>query len=71
MNNVLDHQLLQALRSLDACTLANAIETFDERLRNEGFVNHTVRSLFPELAPMVGYAATVKIRDSRSRSVGS
>ena len=55
---------LEALRRLDACTLANAIETFQERLRNEGFVDHTVRSLFPEFAPMVGYAATVRIRGS-------
>lgn len=55
---------LEALRRLDACVLANTIETFHERLRNEGFVNHTVRSLFPHLAPMVGYAATIKIRGS-------
>jgi len=60
----LTEEQLQALRRLDACTLANAIETFQERLRNEGFVNHTVRCLFPELAPMVGYAATVRIRGS-------
>ena len=60
----LTDEQLQALRTLDACTLANTIETFNERLRNEGFVNHTVRSLFPELSPMVGYAATVKIRGS-------
>ncbi len=64
MKKLLDNEILQALRRLDACTLANSIETFNERLRNEGFVNHTVRSLFPELAPMVGYAATVKIRGS-------
>lgn len=64
MKKILDNELLQALRCLDACTLANSIETFNQRLRNEGFVNHTVRSLFPELAPMVGYAATVKIRGS-------
>jgi 4-hydroxy-4-methyl-2-oxoglutarate aldolase len=64
MKAVLDDQLLQALRGLDACTLANSIETFHQRLRNEGFVNNSVRSLFPELAPMVGYAATVKIRGS-------
>ena len=64
MKKMLDDELLQALRRLDACTLANTIETFNERLRNEGFVNHTVRSLFPELAPMVGYAVTVKIRGS-------
>jgi 4-hydroxy-4-methyl-2-oxoglutarate aldolase len=64
MTEALDDDLVQRLRRLDACTLANAIEVFDARLRNEGFVNHTVRSLFPELAPMVGYAATVRIRGS-------
>lgn len=64
MKKTLDIELLQALRSLDACTLANSIETFNERLRNEGFIDHHVRSLFPELSPMLGYAATVKIRGS-------
>jgi len=64
MNSLLTDQQLQALRKLDACTVANTIETFQQRLRNEGFVNHTVRSLFPRLAPMVGYAATIKIRGS-------
>lgn len=64
MKAPLDDGVLQALRRLDACSLANAIETFQERLRNEGFVDHTVRSLFPELPPMLGYAATVRIRGS-------
>jgi 4-hydroxy-4-methyl-2-oxoglutarate aldolase len=64
MNAPLTDQQLQALRRLDACTVANTIETFQQRLRNEGFVNHTVRSLFPRLAPMVGYAATIRIRGS-------
>lgn len=63
MSPLTDAQL-DALRRLDACTVANAIETFDQRLRNEGFVDHTVRSLFPEFPPMVGYAATVRIRGS-------
>jgi regulator of RNase E activity RraA len=63
MSSLTDAQL-DALRRLDACTVANAIETFDQRLRNEGFVDHTVRSLFPEFPPMVGYAATVRIRGS-------
>ncbi len=53
---------LEALRRLDACTLANAIETFQLRLRNEGFANGAMRCLFPRLRPMVGYAVTVKIR---------
>ncbi len=64
MNSPLTPEQLESLRRLDACTLANAIETFHERLRNEGFVDHTVRCLFPRLQPMVGYAATIKIRGS-------
>jgi len=64
MTAELDGKLMEALRQMDACTLANAIETLHERLRTEGFVNYTVRSLFPELPPMLGYAATVKIRGS-------
>jgi regulator of RNase E activity RraA len=65
MKTPLTPEQLEALRRLDACTLANAIETFHERLRNEGFVDHTVRCLFPRLQPMVGFAATIKIRGSR------
>ena len=64
MNAILTAEAIDALRGLDACTLANVIETFHERLRNEGFVDSSVRCLFPRLKPMVGYAATVKIRGS-------
>ena len=64
MNTKPTTEQLNALRQLDACTLANAIETFHERLRNEGFVDHTVRCLFPRFSPMLGYAATIKIRGS-------
>lgn len=62
---------LEALRRLDACALANAIETFHERLRNEGFMGHNVRCLFPNLQPMIGYAATVKIRGSSPPTTGN
>jgi len=64
MKTIVSPELLAELRQLDACTLANAIETFHERLRNEGFVNGSVRCLFPQLKPVAGYAATVKIRGS-------
>lgn len=64
MNSLLSPEELEALRRLDACTLANAIETFHERLRNEGFIDHTIHCLLPRLQPMLGYAATVKIRGS-------
>jgi regulator of RNase E activity RraA len=61
---------LEALRWLDACTLANAIETFHARLRNEGFVDHSIRAIFPHLQPMLGFAATVKIRGSEMPTAG-
>ncbi|HXT38425.1 MAG TPA: RraA family protein [Candidatus Angelobacter sp.] len=70
MNAPLTLDQLEAIRRLDACTLANAIETFHERLRNEGFVDHNIRCLFPRLQPMVGYAATVKIRGSAPPTAG-
>lgn len=69
--NPLTFEQLESLRRLDACTLANAIETFHERLRNEGFMGHNVRCLFPQLQPMIGYAATVKIRGSSPPTTGN
>ncbi|HLX68084.1 MAG TPA: RraA family protein [Verrucomicrobiae bacterium] len=64
MNAILTPEQLEILRRVDACTLANAVETFHKRLRNEGFANSSVHCLFPDLAPMLGYAATVRIRGS-------
>jgi 4-hydroxy-4-methyl-2-oxoglutarate aldolase len=63
-NSPLTAEQLDALRRLDACTLANAIESFHQRLRNEGFTDPAVCCLLPRLPPMLGYAATVKIRGS-------
>jgi len=57
-------EVFEALRRLDTCTVCNAIETFNIRLRNEGFADSGVRCLFPQLRPMVGYAVTAKIRCS-------
>ena len=62
--NTLTSEQLENLRRLDASTLANAIETFHERLRNEGFADNSIHCLFPKLPPIIGYAATVKIRGS-------
>jgi len=64
MNTVLSSEQLELLRRLDACTLANAIESFQTRLRNEGFVDRTVRCMFPNMPPMLGYAATIRVRGS-------
>lgn len=55
---------LEALRRLDTCTVANAIETLEVRLRNEGYMDGRVRCLIPRARSMLGYAVTVKIRCS-------
>ena len=47
-----------------ALLVATHFETFRERLRNEGFVDNSISCLFPRLQPMLGYAATIKIRGS-------
>ncbi|HLL51095.1 MAG TPA: RraA family protein, partial [Thermomicrobiales bacterium] len=47
------------LKSVDSPTMANAIEPFKVRDRTEGFIGGEVRSLFPEMPPMVGAALTV------------
>lgn len=71
MNNSITPAQLDALRRFDTCTVANAIETFNVRLRDAGFVDSSVRSLFPKLPPLVGYAATVRIRYSGPPVKGS
>jgi regulator of RNase E activity RraA len=71
MNTPLTPEQLEALRRLDGCTLANAIETFDIRLRNEGFTEGSLCCFFPRLPPIVGYAATIKFRGSAPPTAGS
>src|ERR1700741_5251726 len=63
-------EILRELERFDACTISNAIELFDVRTRNEGFVNGSVRCLFPEMPPKAGYAATARIRTSTTPIAG-
>jgi 4-hydroxy-4-methyl-2-oxoglutarate aldolase len=51
---------LEALRKLSTPTVANAIEVFDVRPRNQGFMSPEIRSLFPDLGVMVGHAVTAR-----------
>jgi 4-hydroxy-4-methyl-2-oxoglutarate aldolase len=64
MKTHLTPELYETLRRLDTCSVSNAIETYDVRLRNEGFADATVRCMFPHSASMVGNAVTAKIRCS-------
>jgi len=62
---------INQLRSFDTCVISDAIETFGVRLRNEGFATAGFRCLFKNFPPMVGYAATCKIRSADPPIVGS
>jgi regulator of RNase E activity RraA len=64
MNSPVSPELLESLRRLDTCTVANAIETFKVRLRNEGFTGSRLHCLFPSRPPVVGYAVTARIHTS-------
>ena len=61
MSEPLTDAELEALRAITSPTVANAIETFDVRPRNEGFMDSTIGCMFPEQRPLVAYAVTAKI----------
>ena len=42
MSANLTPRMLEQLRQFDTCAVANAIETFNVRLRNEGFTDSSI-----------------------------
>jgi len=71
LTNPLTVEQIQQLKTFETCLIADAIETFGVRLRNEGFATAGFRCLFKNLPPMVGYAATCKVRSTDPPIVGS
>jgi regulator of RNase E activity RraA len=61
---------IDALRQVDTCMVANAIETFGARLRNEGFADSSIRCMFEDAPPMVGYAVTARVRSDSPPAAG-
>ncbi len=57
-------ELLAKLCSFDTPTICNIIELFDIRPRNAGFMDGRIRACFPEMPPVVGFAATATFRSS-------
>lgn len=56
----LSREQLRALQAISTPTLSNAIELFNVRPRNRGFMSPEIRCLFPEMGVMVGYAMTAR-----------
>jgi regulator of RNase E activity RraA len=57
---------LDALRKLTTHTVSNAVEVFNLRPRNQGFMSPEIRCLFPDLGVMVGYAVTARFAADQS-----
>jgi 4-hydroxy-4-methyl-2-oxoglutarate aldolase len=55
---------LNAIKRFDTCTISNVIEEFGVRLRNESYTRPGLRCIFEDLPPMLGYAATSRIKCS-------
>lgn len=68
---LMTEEQLQRFRQLDTCTVANAIEQFNVRLRNTGFTDGSIHCRFPDAPPMVGYAVTARLRSGEPPVAGN
>ncbi len=64
-------ETLEELRQFNTPTISNAIEVFNIRPRQVGFLPHTIRCLFPDMPPVVGYAVTSQTRADVPTEKGS
>ncbi len=55
---------LELLKQVDTPTVCNVIELFEVRPRNTGYMDDRIKSGFPEMPPMVGYATTATYRSN-------
>jgi len=62
LGSLVSADVLSALRGIDTCIVSNAIESFEVRLKNTGFADSRIQCMFPDLPPLVGYAATARLR---------
>src|SRR4051794_17223313 len=70
MADLLSAEQIEALKRYNTPTISNAIEIFNVRDRHLGFLPHRIRSLFPDLRPMVGYAVTSQTRAAKPTEKG-
>ena len=61
---------LDKLAQFDTPTICNVIELFDVRPRDVGYMDGRIRSSFPKLPPMVGFAGVAAFRSSAPPSGG-
>jgi regulator of RNase E activity RraA len=59
---MVSRELLEKLRSFDTPTICNLIELFEVRPRSSGYMDARIRACFPDMPPVVGFAATATFR---------
>jgi hypothetical protein len=64
-------ETLTKLARFDSPTICNVIELFDIRPRNRGYMDGRIKSSFPELPPIVGFACTAAFRSDAPPAGGA
>jgi regulator of RNase E activity RraA len=62
--NLLSSEELEKLGEIDSPTICNAIESFQVRPKNSGYMGPEIRSIIPYKKAIIGYACTAKIATS-------
>ena len=65
MHKPLSEEEIETLRRITTPTLSNAIERFDIRPKDQGFMDPSIKCVFPEMGAMVGYACTVIVSSAQ------
>src|SRR5437868_13631582 len=66
-----DPAVLDRLRQFDTPTICNVLELCDCRPRTAGYMDGRIRACYPNLPPMVGYAATATFRSAAPPRTGN
>ncbi|MEW6580797.1 MAG: RraA family protein [Chloroflexota bacterium] len=64
-------ETLARLRAFDTPTICNLIELFEVRPHNTGYMDQRIQAAFPEMPPMVGFAATATFRAAAPPHAGA
>src|SRR4051812_39980938 len=71
MTAMMSTAVLVKLAKYDTPTICNVIELFEVRPNTAGYMDGRIRAAFPEMGPMVGFAATATFRSATVPDKGS
>src|SRR5947209_4635851 len=61
----LSQAVLDKLRTFDTPTICNLVELFEVRPRDTGYMDSRIVAAYPQMGPVVGYAATATFRSAK------